>query len=555
MCLKIQPIGAIPTTTADVARAAFPKGNLYLKLRDELGIWFNDADFARLYSTTGQPAAAPWRLALITILQFRENLADRQAAEAVRARIDWKYLLGLELTDAGFDFSVLSEFRGRLIGGELEALLLDRLLERCRELGLLKARGRQRTDATHVLGVLRELNRLALLGETLRAALNEIARVEPQWLQQRVPADWYKRYSRPVENNRLPQSESKRQAYAQTVGENGFALLDWLAAPGTPFELATLKPVEVLRRVWQRHFIIHEDPTPPATNPSLRLKTKEELADDTDRMESPYEMEARFRSKNDHHWKGYLVHWSETCDADTPHLITHAKTTLANVHESSCTEAIHQEMAEKNVLPNEHLVDTAYIDAQLLVQSQSDHQVTLVGPTHQNSSWQSKIDGGYDITKFTLDWDIQQAICPQGKRAASWKERPDARGELATFILFSKTDCLNCDARERCTRAKFQGRLLHLPARQQYEALQTARERMDSEEGQQLYHKRAGIEGTLSQGVRAYGLRQSRYRGLAKTHLQHIASAAAVNLDRLGSWLMGNRPETTRISHFAALAP
>jgi transposase len=176
-------------------------------------------------------------------------------------------------------------------------------------------------------------------------------------------------------------------------------------------------------------------------------------------------------------------------------------------------------------------------------------------PLSQNSSWQSKIDGGYDITKFTLDWDIQQAICPQGKRAASWKERPDARGERATFILFSKTDCLNCDARERCTRAKSQGRLLHLPARQQYEALQTARDRMDSEEGQPRYNKRAGIEGTLSQGVRAYGLRQSRYRGLAKTHLQHIASAAAVNLDRLGSWLMGNRPETTRISHFAALAP
>ena len=224
MSFKSQPIGAVPTTTADVAHAAFPKGNAYLTLRDELGVWFADTDFAELYSSTGQPGATPWRLALITILQFRENLADRQAAEAVRARIDWKYLLGLELTDAGFDFSVLSEFRDRLIAGESEALLLDRLLERCRERGLVKARGRQRTDATHVLAVLRELSRLELITETLRAALNEIVSVEPHWLQQRVPGDWYKRYSRPVDARYLPETEAKRQAYAQTVGEDGFHL-------------------------------------------------------------------------------------------------------------------------------------------------------------------------------------------------------------------------------------------------------------------------------------------------------------------------------------------
>jgi hypothetical protein len=158
------------------------------------------------------------------------------------------------------------------------------------------------------------------------------------------------------------------------------------------------------------------------------------------------------------------------------------------------------------------------------------------------------------VTKFTLDWETQQATCPQGKPASSWKERLDARGEPATFILFSKNDCSNCEARARCTRAKHQGRLLHLPARQQYEALQSARQRMSSEEGQKLYNQRAGIEGTLSQGVRAFGLRQARYRGLAKVHLQHIATAAAVNLDRIGAWLMGKPAETTRTSRFAALA-
>src|SRR4029079_8190477 len=153
-----------------------------------------------LYAHTGQPGFTPWRLALVTIMQFRENLADRQASEAVRARIDWKYLLSLDLTDPGFDFSVLSEFRDRLLAGSAEELLLDKLLERCRALGLLKARGQQRTDSTHVLAAVRGLNRLDRVAETLRAALTELAAVAPEWLQAWAPLEWYERYGKRIED-------------------------------------------------------------------------------------------------------------------------------------------------------------------------------------------------------------------------------------------------------------------------------------------------------------------------------------------------------------------
>ena len=129
MSLKPQPIQLVPKQTADVARAAFPKGNPYLIFRDEMGVIFQDDDFLDLYAQDGQPGFSPWRLAWVTIMQFRETLSDRQAAEAVRARLDWKYLLGLELTDPGFDFSVLSEFRGRLLAGSAEELLLDKVLQ------------------------------------------------------------------------------------------------------------------------------------------------------------------------------------------------------------------------------------------------------------------------------------------------------------------------------------------------------------------------------------------------------------------------------------------
>ena len=163
MSLKPYPIQSVPEETARVAQAAFPHGTPYLTLRDALGPIFQDEDFTALFPTCCQPGLPPWRLALVTLMQFRENLADRQAAEAVRARIDWKYLLGLELSDPGFDFSVLSEFRDRLLAGRAEALLLDKLLERCRALGLLKARGPQRPDATHVLAAIRVRNRLELV--------------------------------------------------------------------------------------------------------------------------------------------------------------------------------------------------------------------------------------------------------------------------------------------------------------------------------------------------------------------------------------------------------
>src|SRR5512144_3180197 len=203
MSLRPTPITAVPEETARIARAAFPKGTLAMRLHDELGTVFDDAMFAALYPSFGQPALAPGRLALVTVLQFVENLSDRQAAEAVRSRIDWKYALGLELTDPGFDFSVLSAFRARLIAGGLEDQLLTALVERCKERGLIKARGQQRTDSTHVLAAIRVLSRLEMVGETLRAALNDLAAVAPDWLAAQVEAGWFERYARRVEDDRL----------------------------------------------------------------------------------------------------------------------------------------------------------------------------------------------------------------------------------------------------------------------------------------------------------------------------------------------------------------
>jgi transposase len=200
MSLKILPIPAVPEETARIVRACFPHGTLVVQLRDGLGTFYSDEDFADLFPTRGQPAEAAWRLALVTVLQFLEGLPDRQAADAVRSRLDWKYALSLELTDPGFDHTVLSEFRTRLVAGRAEQRLLDLVLEQARARGWLKTRGTQRTDSTQVLAAVRALTRLEGVGETVRHTLNVLAEVAPEWLRaQALPAEWVERYAHRVE--------------------------------------------------------------------------------------------------------------------------------------------------------------------------------------------------------------------------------------------------------------------------------------------------------------------------------------------------------------------
>jgi len=559
MSLHPHVIELVPEETARIAHAAFPKGHPYLTFRDALGTIFQDEDFTTLFPAWGQPGLPPWRLALVTIMQFRENLADRQAAEAVRARIDWKYLLSLELTDPGFDFSVLSEFRDRLLAGSAEELLLEKLLERCRALGLLTARGQQRTDSTHVLAAIRVLNRLELVAETLRAALNAVAAVAPDWLQAVTPLAWYERYSRRIEESRLPKDKAEREAYAQMVGEDGFRFLDLLETPAAPAGLRELPRMEALRRTWQRHYErTARAPASPGEPPEydVRFKASQELPPAAEGIESPYDVEARYRHKRDTQWTGYMVHVSETCEPTAPHLLTHVHTTPATVHEAQCTTPIQQALIDKDVPPRDHLVDAAYISAELLVKSREDHGIALRGPTRPDVSWQTQVEGAYRLDQFVIDWDHQQVRCPQGKTSVSWAERVGPADHPFIQVRFSTQDCGACAQRACCTHAKPpQARTIKFHPRPQYEALQAGQAWYASEEGQRQYARRAGVEGTLSQGVRAFGLRRTRYRGLPKTHLQHVATAAAINIDRIVAWLDERPRAQTRTSRFAALAP
>jgi transposase len=548
MSLKPELIPEIPDETKRVAKAAFPKGNIYMRMRDELGTFYTDEKFVSLFPLRGQPAYSPWRLALVSVMQYAENLSDRQAADAVRARIDWKYALSLELTDAGFDYSVLSEFRQRLLDGGLEQEMLDMMLTRFNESDLLKTRGKQRTDSTHVLASIRVLNRLENVGETLRAALNSLAAAAPEWLVEIAPPEWYDRYGRRIEDYHLPRAKEERKELAEMIGADGKMLLDAVYSDAAPSWLSQIPAIETLRQTWvQQYYTIEGE---------LRLRDIKDLPPASKRSDTPYDDEARYSTKGIRHWVGYKVHVTETCDNNAPRLISHVETTVATKPDVKMTGVIHQALDEKEQLPAEHFIDSGYIEAQLLCESQKEYQVELVGPVKADQSWQAKEEQGYSIDCFSIDWDAKSVTCPQGQKSKYWKPAKDVNGKDVICIRFPRPACRNCDARSRCTRSKKDSRSLTLrPEKTQQQAIQQARKEQKSEQWKKRYNRRAGIEGTISQGVRSFGLRKARYIGSAKTHLQHILTATAINLVRVDNWLSGVPLAKTRISRFKSLQP
>ena len=220
------------------------------------------------------------------------------------------------------------------------------------------------------------------------------------------------------------------------------------------------------------------------------------------------------------------------------------------------TQPIHDALAAKDLLPNQHIVDAGYVDSHLIVTSRKQYGIDLVGPVRPNVSWQAKTDGGYDSSQFIVNWNTKRVTCPQGKKSTKkWVPTQDKWGNAVINVRFPRQTCRLCPARDLCTRSLTEPRELTLRPKAEYQALQTARQQQNSTDWKKLYGTRAGVEGTLSQGIGTLGLRQARYVGLVKVRLQHLLTAVALNVLRMVAWLDGISHAKTRISRFAALAP
>ena len=518
----------------------------------------------------------------MTILQREENLADRAAAEAVRTRIDWQYLLGLPLDDPGFDHTVLSEFRNKVADAGLEQVALDALLARLAASGLVRAGGKQRTDSTHVIAAVAALNRLELAGESVRAALEATAAAHPGWVAQRICVpDFARRYGTPMTSWRPPVSQARRDELAIAYARDGYALLEAVYDGSSPGWLREIPAVDVLRRVLVQNYtrIITA-----GGREVIRRREKEPEGDGLPhghiRIASPYDTDARWGVKREEFWLGYKLHVTETCDdappctcalaaaagagrargdgrehargcaqPTFPNMITHVATTEATVPDSQMTGVIDDDLARKNLSPGRHYLDSGYLSAALVVAGHARHGIALIGPLLADTSAQARAGHGYARVNFTVNYGTKTVTCPQGKTAAAWSPCTQ-HGKDAIVATFSAADCGPCPARALCTTGS--RRQLTLPPPDLAQAQAAARAAEKTIPFQADYARRAGVEGTMHQAT-AHGARRARYRGLPRTRLDHVYMACALNLLRLEAYWTGTPLDRQRTSHLARL--
>jgi transposase len=573
--MRAVPLGDPDPVVAAAVGAMFggrQKAPLAVTMRDRLGRWMDDELFAAAFSARGCPGLPPAMLAMVTALQYSENLRDRQAAEAVRTRLDWKYALGLPLDDAGFDHSVLSEFRGRVAAHGLEEAALDALLARLKADGLLSAGGRQRTDSTHVIAAVRALHTIELAGESIRAALEALAVACPDWLAARFcTADWTRRYGARVGSWRLPAGKAERDKRTIEYARDGYALVAACYEDTAPAWAREIPAVQVLRTVLVQNFRLDRDGQGREVIRRREPGLESGVPPAHIKISSPYDPDARWGGKKDLFWLGYKLHITETCEDPPacgcspdpaaaqpgrcghdvrPNLITHVATTDATVPDAKMTTPVSTALHGKALAPARHYADSGYASPEAMLEA-ARLGIVLVTPLLADTSRQARENSGYDRSAFNADYDTRTVTCPQGQASHSWY--PTAiRGKPAIAVKFAAATCRQCPARARCTTGRG-GRGLTLPPRDQYELQAAARAGQDSKDWHEDYRRRAGIEATMSQAVTVTGCRRARYRGLPKTRLEHIYSAVALNLHRLDAYWNDIPIDRTRTSHLARL--
>ena len=435
----------------------------------------------------------------------------------------------------------------------------------------------------------RELNRIELAGESVRACVEALAVAAPDWLATVIDVgEWAARYGARVDSWRLPASKTKRAELMNTYGADAVALLRAVHDPAASAWLAQLPAVEVLRVMLVQNYLI--------TTTSRGREVVRARTTDTDglppcraRLTSPYDVDARFSIKGATRWTGYKVHFTETCHPDhdespnssspesgspesgspesgspesgssgrggrAPNLIVGVATTDATVPDAVMTEQIHARLAERDLLPAQHLLDSGYPSARLLVESRRRWGVELITALQRDNSPQARAGQGFDRSKFSIDFDACHAVCPQG-RTSTWWDPVTIGGTAKVSVKFAARTCAGCPARPQCTTTTSTryGRALMIPTRELYQAQQTARAEHASPAGRARYAMRAGVEATIAQAVAVTGTRRARYRSQAKTQLEHVYSAVAINLIRLHAFWHGRAPDRGHTSHLTRL--
>ncbi len=526
MSIRRRSLEPIPPAIASWAKKN-PRNRIVV-FADAIRNLFDWDDFTEMFGTVGQHGVPPARLAVLTILQHAEGLSDRQAIEAMNSRLDWKYALHLDLDAAIFDHTVLVEFRQKLVESGLQDFLLNKLLAAAEQNGLLK-KSKQRTDSTHVLANVRTLGRLERIHEAVRAAIDELLTKEPAGYMSFHDQGWIDRYDRSPYNLKAPAEGKRRDTYVVQLLEDATALIEAVTKASIEYpKLSEVSSIAILNEILEQQCVIRDG--------RLQLRNDEESLPASKRIASPHDTDARFGRKGAVQWLGYTTHYTETCEADAPRLITNTLTAPAGTQDTSALPVIHRSLKGRGMAPEEHYVDAGYTDVEVMRLSEENLGITVVGPARPGPSWQAKEGKGFDAASFEIDFANKLARCPQGVTSKEWKQR---HGGKEIQILFSKEDCSKCPFRKDCTKSTKSGRNLVVKSAELLEFLQRTRAREQTEKYKDDYKIRSGVEGTHSQAVRTCNFRRSPYRGFAKVDLKAHLVAAGLTAMRIANWLIG----------------
>jgi len=466
----------------------------------------------------GRPAVDPVLLCGVTLLQFMEKVADRKASEHVVYHLGWKYALDLELDYEGFHSTVLVYFRDRLEEQKAERMIFDGVVKLLIELGLVKKRGKQRLDSTHIVGYVKAMSWLECAMETLRLALEDL---EQEVREKKRPEFWERHWGLYVHSKldwRL--SKTEHDSRYRQCGQDIRELLEWLDRNDP--KLTEREAVKLLRRVFDEQFEVVEGKLEPTSKRPPRA------------VQNPHDPDAHYADKRTKQWIGYKVHVVESVDPQQPikkkgepaeHFITEILTTEAAQDEmAGLTETLKREQQHHEITPQAMYADAGYVTENTLTQAEQNG-MELLGPTRPDPH-----KGAYNTDGFHVDIDKRQAVCPQGNLSTQCSRIKDNYQGTEYYRIEWASQCDRCPVQKQCTRSKGGRRTLVVGLR--HDLVQRRREQMREAGFSKTMHPRNGIEATHSELVRGHGLRRTKYRGRSRVSLSHYFMGAACNVKR-----------------------
>ncbi len=521
--MSVRPVGVQRSFyhTDYLAGNLFGPANRYRLFREK--IWPKLLElapkFEALYcAENGRPPIDPVLLCGVTLLQFMEKVADRRASEQVVYHLGWKYALDLELDYDGFHATVLVYFRDRLEEKKAQRLIFDGVVDLLIELGLVKRKGKQRLDSTHIVGYVKAMSWMECAIETLRLALEDL---KAEVGQKKRPEFWDRLWAFYVENNldwRLSKTEQANRHWQ--CGQDIRDLLEWIDAANP--KLAEREAVKLLRRVFGEQFEVVEGKLELATHRPSRA------------VQNPHDPDAHYADKKTKQWTGYKVHVAETVDSEEPikekgepaeHFITEMFTTEAAQDEmAGLTEVLKREQEHHEITPQAIYTDAGYVTESTLTQAQQSG-IELLGPTRPDPH-----KGPYNSDAFHVDVDKRQAVCPQGKLSTQCSRIKDSFMGTEYYRIEWGNQCDSCPVQKQCTHSKSGRRTLVVGLR--HDLVEQRRREMKQSGFSKSMHPRNGIEGTHSELVRGHAMRRTKYRGLSRVGLSNYFIGAACNVKR-----------------------